>query len=350
MEWAGFKCYNDYMKKIAIFVGSSLLGIGLLIWVLRIVGWEAIKEALLVFYGPGGLAILVLSFAIILCGAWRWQNILQSRGHFIPLKELWRLYLAYFSLSFFTSMLLISGEVFRVYFVSEKYDIPWPKAATAAIIEHMLELTWHLVVIVVGVGFFLSTIGLHPRNIAFIFGGVFIFFAAITIFFYFCSFRRESIVKIFMGRLNRKSNVVEIEREVFSFFRPRNLVMWQGFAITAVKGAFDLARIWLLIFFLGKGIGFMPVMTILGFFYIALLFPIPAALGAHDGLQAFSFGALGLGQGAGASLAMILRAADLLLALAGLVILFRLGLDLFKLALFKKTDRMFKGVNIENAN
>lgn len=330
------------MRKIAILTAFLLLGIGLLIWVFRVVGWEEIREAIITFSGPGGFIILVLSAGALLVGAWRWQYILQSRGYKVTFRDIWRLYISYFAISFFAPHLIIGGEAFRTYVISEKYSIPWGKCAASVVIERVLELTWNLLVILVGVGFFLWAIGFPPRNIAFIFGGAVLFLAALVVFFYFRSFRKESIIKIFLKKVDRKNHMVEIEREVFSFFRPQNLFMWQAFAITVLRGAFNLARVWVLILFLGKAVGPFQALSALGFFYLSLLVPIPAALGTHDALQAFSFGAMGLGRGTGAVFTMILRGADLLLALAGIVLLFRLGLDLFQIALFKKAERVFR--------
>ena len=97
-------------------------------------------------------------------------------------------------------------------------------------------------------------------------------------------------------------------------------------------------RAWLLILFLGKSIGALPVLSVLGFTYLAVMIPIPTALGSHEAIQTFAFNSLGLGASTATAFTMIIRVAELFIALAGVIILFRLGVILIKDVLFKKIN------------
>ena len=95
-------------------------------------------------------------------------------------------------------------------------------------------------------------------------------------------------------------------------------------------------RTWLLIIFLGKSLGALPALSILGFTYLAAMIPIPTALGSHEAIQTFAFNSLGLGASTATAFTMIIRGAELLIALAGVTILLRLGISLLKNNLFKQ--------------
>jgi hypothetical protein len=99
-------------------------------------------------------------------------------------------------------------------------------------------------------------------------------------------------------------------------------------------------RCWLLILFLGKAIGILPALSILGFYYIALFIPIPAALGTHEVIQAFSFSALGIGAGMAPVFTMIQRGSEIILAIVGLIIFLRLGIGLLQTFLFRKIENL----------
>jgi len=95
-------------------------------------------------------------------------------------------------------------------------------------------------------------------------------------------------------------------------------------------------RTFLLASFLGKKITPLSTIIISGFSYLATIIPIPASIGSLDVVQAFSFNALGFGAGTGVVFTLIIRGAEIILALFGLLILFRLGLNLLKITLLGK--------------
>ena len=49
------------MKKFLLFLLSLLIGLGLFIWILKFIGWQAIKDAFSSFTGWQGLIILGLT-------------------------------------------------------------------------------------------------------------------------------------------------------------------------------------------------------------------------------------------------------------------------------------------------
>ena len=332
------------MRNFLLFLISLLVGAGLFWWIIKIIGWQEIKRAFLVFTGWQGLVIFGLTLLMILVGNWKWKEILRGEDVKISFRELFRPYLAGFTIRFLIPILFLGGEIFQSYILKEKNAVSWSKGMASVLIDRILEWTANLVVIFLGLIFFLLTIGSPSMKLGVIFGVVFLLFLLGLSLFYFKVFKRESIVKFILKILgiktpNQKNTFFEIEREIFNFFKPKKIWMWKGFLLSFFRTVIMYFRVWLLIIFLGKEISALPVISILGFSYLAATIPIPAALGSHEAIQTFAFNSLGLGSSTATAFTMLIRGAELIIALVGLYILFRLGTELIKAILFKKAEK-----------
>jgi len=335
------------MKKFLLFLVSLLVGVVLFIWIGKIVGWQEIKNAFLVFTGWQGLVIFGLTLLMMLIGNWKWKEILKGENIKTSFRELFRPYLAGFAVMFLAPILLLAGEIFRGYILKAKNFVPWSKGMASVFIDRITEWTANLVVIFFGILFFLYTIGLPPRNLGIIFGGAFLLFAFGISIFYFKTIKRESMAKsllriLGLERLNHANSILDIEKEIFNFFKPKKIAMWKVFSLSFLRALVMYFRTWFLVIFLGKSITSLPALSILGFTYLAAMIPIPTALGSHEAIQTFAFSSLGLGGGTATAFTMIIRGAELIIALVGVVILFRLGIDLLKNTLFKKLNNFKK--------
>ena len=338
------------MRKFFLFLLSFLVGILLLVWVIDIVGWEEIKAVFLTFSGWKGMVILALTALAALIAIWRWKVILRSQGYDLPVTQLVWPYLAGYSVVFLFPMLVFGGELFKSYVLKEKNSVPFEKGIATVILDRILEFTTYLVIIFLGFCFFLLKIGLPPQNLVIILGIFFLLFGGGTILFYFKGFKKESIVKFFLKSLNRqfknkRNTLLEIEKEVFKFLDPKKKAMWQVFGLAFLREAVHLTRCLVLISFFGKSISFLPALSILGFSYLAIMIPIPAALGSHEAIQTFVFGAFGLGKSAGPAFALIIRGAELILVLIGLIFLSRLGIGFAQKTLFRKIENSTNNKN-----
>jgi len=337
------------MKKVLFFFTSLFIGIGLLIWIIQFVGWPQIKSAFLIFTGWHGAVILFLTFLMLLAGAWKWKMILKNQGYKLTNREIIAPYLTCFSMIYLFPMLILGGEIFRAYVVREKHGIPWGKALASVLIDKILEATSFLVVILAGLTFFLFKIGMPPRNLALVLGGVLLFLIVGIGFFYFKTFKKQSIIKPLVRFFNRRKlpngDMLEMETEVFDFFKHKKKALWQGFGLAFFRVAVTWLRCWVLILFLGKSISLLPALSVLGFYYFAMIIPIPAALGSHEAIQVFSFGALGLGASIAPAFTMIQRGAELMMAFIGIIIFFKLGIGLFQAILFRKLNGLMNNKN-----
>ncbi len=326
------------MKKLLLLLFSLLAGAVIFVWVLRTVGWQEIKNALLVFSGWKGLVILLITFLMAVIGTWKWKAILDGKGQRVSFGELWRYYLATFSIRLFVPIAIVGAEIFQGYILKKKNSIPWDQGMASVIIDRILEWTANLVVIFLGAVFFLLMIGVPPINLVIIFGSIFLVLAAAISFFYFKAFKRQSMAKFFCKFFNNSldSQLFNIEKEIFVFFKLKKKNMWKVFGLNFLRASFMLLRTWILIIFLGGKISILSALSVLGFTYLAVAIPIPTALGSHEAIQLFAFNYLHLKTATATAFTMIIRGAEVMVALVGVIILFRLGAFLIKETIFKR--------------
>jgi len=329
------------MRNFFLFLISLFIGIVLFVWIYSAVSWQEIKNVLLVFVGWQGIVIVLLTLLMMIIGSLKWKEILKGEGVQTSFWMLFKPYLAGFAVMFLTPILFWVGEIFRSLVLKEKNQIPWSKAVASVIIDRILEWTTNLVVILFGMLFFFYKAGFPPRNLIIIFGGAFLLFTAGISLFYFKTLKRESLVKAFVRVFNyRLSNEpLEVEKEIFDFFKPQKKAMWMAFGFAFSRAAVMYLRTLLLINFLGKKVSGLASLSILGFNLLVMMIPIPAALGSHEVVQVFAFNSLKLGSSA----ALIIRGAELVVALMGLIILFQLGLSLVKNELLQRVGRLKGG-------
>ena len=326
------------MKKLLLLLFSLLVGLVLLVWVWKMVGLERIIDAFLVFTGWDGLVIFGLTLLMLGIGTWRWKEILKAGGTDIPFRKLFGPYLAGFSIMFFAPIFVWGGEFTRAYLLKNRNSVDFTKGMTSVVIDRILEWTVNLLVIFIGSIIFFSAIGIHPTKLLAIFGGIFFIFLVALAFFYIKCARKESIVCFFVK--NKKSKLLVLEKEMFNFFKWGKSSVWKGIMLSLLRAAVMYVRAWFLIGFLGKIIGAFSALSVLGFSYVAVMIPIPAALGSHEAIQVFAFNSLGLGVSSATAFTMIIRGAELIAALIGIIILFKLGVILMKDSLFKKLDNL----------
>lgn len=314
------------MKKLFLFIFSLLIGIGLFFWIGRTVGWSQINKAFLVFTGWQGLVIFLLTLFIVLLSTWKWQEILKSNNVYIPFKKIFKYYLGGYALMYFFPMLVWGGEIFRGHVLKKYESLPWSKGMASIIIDRILEWTVNLVVIFFGVLLFLPQTTVLPSKLVIIFGGSFIFFFATIAFFYFKSYKKESIVRSFIG--GNDNEPLDTEKEIFKFFKPREKTIWKIFGISFLRALIMYVRVWFLLFFLKENVSLLAAFSILGFSYLAAMIPIPTSLGSHEAIQTFAFGSIGLGLGDATVFAMIIRGVEVLFSLVGIIYIFRHGVGL----------------------
>ena len=324
------------MKRLILLFSTLLLGSVLFGLLISGIGWEEIWETLrtLSFFE---ISIITLLTAVFLgVGVFRWQAILRGQGHTFSFFALWRMYLAGFSLLFFFPFIPFASEVFRGSQLHKQSNVPLVKSLASVIIDRIFEVTSNLFVIIIGGVIFLSLGDSAPHSLKAVALIVFIvLWSLLLIFLYLRIFQRKSFTNIFW-RGNGKEGLQEVEHEVFQFFHLKNRFFWMGAALSIARSFVGLARVWVIILAFGKGLALLPSITVLGFYYLAISIPIPAAFGSHDALQAVGFEAFSLGAGTGAAFAIVIRVAEAFFAVFGIVFALHVGLHVANRFFFRK--------------
>ena len=331
--------YNKAMKRLGLFI-IFLIGGGILFsWIITHVGWEEILRIALEFSPEKWLLILFLSVLMMVLGVVRWRGILQSKHEHISFWAAFRLYLAGYSLIFFAPMVVLGGETFRAYALKESTTISFSKSFSSVIIERILELTAHFFVVVLGLLIVaLQSSAEESRFFLWIVFLVGIFGIAIFVF-YVRSLWGRGFLSLFIR--NTGGNLKEAEKEIIDFFRWRNPGFRQGLLLSILRNSIALLRTWLLVFFLTGSWNVLHALSILGFYYLALLVPTPASLGSHDVLQVFAFQAFGFSASLGAAFVLIIRTAEFLIALVGIFFLFIAGIKIVRTIVSRRVENLF---------
>lgn len=333
------------MKKFLPFFISLLIGAVLFVWILKFVGLDKIKEAFNVFTGWHGLLIFILTVIIAVIGTFKWKEILKGEGLDVSFKKLFGPYLSGYAVMLLAPIMIWGGEILRGYFLKEKYSVSWVKGLASVIIDRIFEWTVNLIVIVLGVILFLNKIQLIPKKLEIVFGFAFLIFAGAMVYFYLKVAKKESIINaaanIFgLKKIEERSTFLKTEKEIFNFFTLKNRSMWNAFYMSFFRAAVMLLRTWVLILFLNESVSWLSSVSVLGFNYLAVMIPIPVALGSHEAIQTFAFGALGLDNSNAAVFAMVIRGAEIIISLAGIVFLMKYGVEFTKKLFFTKIGKI----------
>jgi len=320
-------------KQKLLLIASFVLGLVIFFWLGRIIGWKDIGSAFAVFTGWQGLVIIALSFLIAFIGNWRWREILKDSAIDVPFFQLFKIYLGGYAMMYLFPVLVWGGEAFRVYGLGKEKNLSWKKTFASVIIERILEWTANLIVIFLGLGFFLYKIYLPPKELVMVFGVALIFFISILSYFYIKAMGKKSIVReivknFFKKEVSDNNGMISVENDVFNFFQLGNNSFKKGFVISILRALVMQARGWILIIFLGSWIGFFPSLAVLGFTYLSSMIPIPTSLGAHEAVQFYAFTSLGLTASMATVFTMIIRAGEIVVSSVGLIFLIRTGFNL----------------------
>ncbi len=329
------------INKNLLFLFSTLFGAIIFIYIGNIIGWDFIINSFKIFLNKEGVLIIVLSFFIAFLGALRWAQIIEDEGcsEKISLFNLFKIYIAGFSIVYLFPMFIFGSEFFRASLLKQREKIGWEKALASVFIERVVEWTVNVLVILIGTFYFFYEIAKPSENVLIIFTASILIVLIIIVSVYFYIFRKKSLIKYILLKANKEnykeSLAIKTEKIVFDYFNIRNINLWKGYFLSIVKVLLMFLRIWLIMLFLNNMIDFMGGFSILGFSFLSTLIPIPVSLGVQELIQAFAFENLNIGLGVSSAFSMILRAGDVIVSVTGFVLFFKAGHDFLKGKVFQ---------------
>jgi len=334
------------MRKIILFILSLLIGLAIFSFVTTEVGKEEIVKAFSLFSWQGIFLVIFLTALIALISVLRLKYVVKKYGKEISLSETTELWAAGFAVSFLTPVAILGGEVLIIYVLKKIHRFSWKKSIAAAFVNKVMDASAFFPFLILGLLVFPVLSDYFPSGKMIFFGsGVTIFFVVLLAFFYIKSFKKESILEIILKLFGSSKKKVEekrggriimnAEKEVLEFFGLKKRTMWIGLFLSFIKYLLILARIWAIIFFFQGGSSILRALSIYGFFNLSSLIPVPAMLGSLEIIESLVFESLEMGANVGVAFSLMIRSMDLLLVLAGIVFLFKIGM---KLAGMKITD------------
>ena len=130
------------MKRLLLFFGALLAGGALFGFLISGVGWDEAWDSLRAFSLLHALVVFLLTLGSLFVGALRWYFILKKQRCNIPFPDVWKAYLAGFSLWFFVPMFPFVNELFRASSLKEQYEVDLPKGMASVIIDRIFEITF----------------------------------------------------------------------------------------------------------------------------------------------------------------------------------------------------------------
>ncbi len=327
------------MRKIIFFAISLIIGLAIFSFVTTEVGTEEIIKALSLFSWQGLFLVLFLTALIALVSILRLKYVVKKYGRDISLPKTVELWTAGFAVSFLTPVAILGGEFLIIYVLKKVYRLSWKKSIAAAFVNKVMDASAFFPFLILGLIIFPALSGYFPSGKMIFFGsGVTILFVVLLGVFYIKSFKKESILEVVLKIFGSSKKKVEekrggriimnAEKEVLEFFGLRKRSMWTGLTLAFLKYLLILARIWALIFFFQGGTGILNALSVYGFFNLSSLIPVPAMLGSLEAIESIVFESLGLGANVGVAFALLIRSFDILMVLAGIFFLIKIGMKL----------------------
>lgn len=278
--------------------------------------------------GPIQVAlVLVVNGVVVVVLSWRWWAILRVRGHRVPLLSLAGYRLAAFALSYFTPGTHFGGEPLQVYLLSHRQGVAASEAAASVLLDKAIELIANSAFLLFGVSVMLS-LGLvageaGPQLVAASLG-----LAAVPIIYVAAMWRGARPVQTAIGWAARRWHSLkgaarlagEAEHAVADFCRRSPIGLGYGLFCSALSWVVLLGEYALMLRFLGIPLDWPGTVAALTAGRLAMLTPVPGALGVLEASQVLALSALGYRPAEGASFALLIRARDILFGVTGLAL------------------------------
>lgn len=314
------------MRRIALAALSLALAGLLLWWALQEVPFARIAQTL-ANLSLVQIALLVLvNAAIMLLFAWRWWLILRRQGGTVPYLRLSAYRLAAFGVSYFTPGPHFGGEPLQVLLLSKRHAIKTRVAATSVALDKLIELiaNFGFLVFAAGAVFLFSPDLLGQSSLRLGFSALLILLPLLYLGLIWRGARPLSWLASL--RPGWAARVAELETALTDLLRTKPRLLLQTLAASALVWAALVFEYQLALAFLGQPLPLLSILTIMLFARLAMLAPTPGALGALEAGLVLALSLLGIEAAFALSLALLIRARDVLFGGLGLALGAALGL------------------------
>ncbi|MBK8047174.1 MAG: flippase-like domain-containing protein [Anaerolineales bacterium] len=290
---------------------------------------------------PGQLLLLfAVNLLVLATFSARWWLLLFAQGYRVPYPALMVYRLATFAVSYFTPGPHFGGEPLQVYLVTARHGVPAPVSVAAVVLDKVLEMLANftflalgafvvvhyqlapgagdssfvaiivlLLLVPIGVLGILAA-GWHPvsRPLAILDG----YWQRVR------QWRGLPVQPFTAGRAFQAT--VASEEQCTWLCRRHPWILVAALGASAISWFAIMGEFWYMTGVLGLDLTFVEAMVALLAARLAILLPLPAALGALEASQVLAMQSIGLPAADGVSLSLLIRGRDVLLGVMGLVI------------------------------
>lgn len=316
------------------------LAIALLWLTLRAVNlvevWEYLRRL-----QPGQLLLLLaVNVAVLATFSARWWLLLYAQGYALPYHNLIAYRLATFAVSYFTPGPHFGGEPLQVYLVSARHQVPVSVSIAAVVLDKVLEMLANFTFLTLGVIFVLRLQVLPGASDEQLLVAS-LLLLALPVAVLVALWLGWHPLSALLARLDRPwqrvarrfgrqpaplttsaffHTVRQSEDQSIALCRRHPMILLLALGASALSWAAIVAEFWLMTSVLGLGLTLGQAVAALLAARVAILLPLPAALGALEASQALAMRALGQSPAAGVSLSLLIRGRDVLLGVLGLLL------------------------------
>lgn len=305
--------------------------IGVVLWAAGGVDWADVASRLAAIQPWQWLVLLTFNLAIVLAFSGRWWAILHGMQLHPGYFRLSAYRLAGFSVSYFTPGSQFGGEPLQIDLLRRKHGISLPASTASVTLDKALEVLGNATFLAFGVTVLLRLRWLDSRQAllpGFIAGLLLIFPLGLLLAWW---AGRRPLTRLAgwaarsaqarwpaLTRLREGVRAFETQAGAFCRHRPWHLTLAMGFSLLSWIGI--VVEFWLMLWFLGAGLGPAETIAVVTAGRLALLVPIPAALGALEASQILALRAVGYPATLGISLSLLIRLRDLLFGGLGMIL------------------------------
>lgn len=300
-----------------------------LAWVAREIPLAEVVAALRRLTAGEIAVLLLVNLGVTLVFSLRWWLILRLLGYSVPFVRLSSYRLAGFALSYLTPGTQFGGEPLQIVLTHRRQAVPVDAATAAVVIDRAVELLGNFTFLAFGL-----VLSLRLRLIPGEEGGVLAVLAvallALPLGFLGMALSGHKpltwLLKrmpgLWTGRALWWTTVTQwaeaTEDQIVAFCRERPGGLVAAMGLSLVSWTAIVLEYALMLSFLAIRLDLLQVVGVITASRLALLLPVPGGLGALETSQVLALAALGYSRAEGLGLGLLIRARDLLFALAGL--------------------------------
>jgi uncharacterized protein (TIRG00374 family) len=310
-------------------LGAVTLGLAaVLFFALRAAPLAAIWASLrhLTFLQVG--VLLLANVLVLTCMTARWWLVLRAESRGLPFLPLIGYRLAVFGLSYFTPGPQVGGESLQIMFLRKHHGLSFARAASAVIIDKLLEFGGNFLFISLGLFAVLRAGLLRVDGLASLLGWLVLAVAMLwppAHLFLLWRGRHplSRLLRLLLPRFARRKwfrLAVVSEHLAGTFTRRHPAALLAAFAASLLAWSGMAVEYLLILNFLSVHLPLWGALASLTASMLAFLMPLPGGLGALEASQVLALGSLGYPAATAIGVTLIMRARDLLNGGLGLLL------------------------------